>query len=378
MINRRSAEVFHPGEFIREELEARNWSQVELAEIIGRKPNVVSELIMGKRSVTPEMAKALGDAFGTSAQYWMNLESAYQLWHAKDTDNVIARRAKLYQIAPIKEMVKRHWIEPSDNIQVFEKRVVRFFEIESLDDSIEFPHAARKATQDITPAQVAWLFRAKQLARAIHVSSFSDKSFKKGLSELKKLLPNVHDVRYIPRILAEAGIRFLIVEHLPQTRIDGVTFWLDEKSPVIVLSLRFDRIDWFWYTLSHELGHVERQDGLKNDLILDTNLVGEEGEVSSQKSEAEREADLFAAEFLIKKADLDNFILRIRPLYGKQKILNFANRIGVHPGIVVGQLQFRKEIPWSSYRPMLDKVRNLIIQSALTDGWEQSPIYKEA
>ncbi|MGA9111331.1 MAG: helix-turn-helix domain-containing protein, partial [Smithella sp.] len=70
MINKKVAEVFPPGEFIKEELEARNWSQTELAEIIGRQPNVISELIMGKRSITPETANALGDAFGTSAQYW--------------------------------------------------------------------------------------------------------------------------------------------------------------------------------------------------------------------------------------------------------------------------------------------------------------------
>jgi hypothetical protein len=58
--------------------------------------------------------------------------------------------------------------------------------------------------------------------------------------------------------------------------------------------------------------------------------------------------------------------------YGKQKITGFANRIGVHPGIVVGQLQFRKEIPWSSYRQMLEKVRSIVIQSTLTDGWGQT------
>lgn len=377
MTDRKVAEVFPPGDFIKEELEARNWSQLELAEIIGRHPRVVNEIIMGKRSIAPEIAKALGDALGTSAQYWMNLESAYQLWRAKDADNEIARRARLYELAPIKDMVKRHWLEHSENIDVLEKQVTQFFGITSLDDPIRLPHAARKNTPELTPAQRAWIFRARHLAHAITARPFSEHSFKHGLSQLKQLLQSAQEARHVPRILAEAGIRFLILEHLPQTRIDGVTFWLDDKSPVIALSLRFDRIDWFWYTLSHELGHVEHRDGLIHTIMLDTDLVGDDSQKLEQKPAAEQHADSFAAELLIEQAALDNFIQRVRPLYGKQRILGFANRIAVHPGIVVGQLQFRKEIPWSSYRPMLEKVKHIVINSTLTDGWGQSyPLYK--
>ena len=376
MTDRKIAEAFPPGDFLKEELEARNWSQVELAEIIGRQPYVVNELIMGKRPITPEIAKALGEAFGTSAQYWMNLESIYQLWRTRDSDNVISRRAKLYQLAPIKEMIKRHWLEPSENIEVLESRVKHFFGIKSLDETPQLKHAARKKTQEISPSQMTWLFRAKQLAYGVHAKAFSDQSFNDGLARLKQLLHNVQEIRHVPKIMGESGIRFLVVEQLPQTRIDGVTLWLDNKSPVIVLSLRFDRIDWFWYTLAHELGHVKNRDGLKN-IVLDTNLVGEDAQKTEEKSEAERKADLFAVEFLVETENLDNFIMRVGPLYGKQKILGFANRIGVHPGIVVGQLQFRKEIPWSSYRQMLEKVRHNIIQSSLTDGWgHMLPIVK--
>lgn len=379
MTDKKVAEVFPPSEFIKEELEARNWGQIELAEIIGRLPKVVNDLIMGKRPITPEIAKSLGDAFGTSAQYWMNLESAYQLWHIKDTDNVISRRSKLYQIAPIKEMIRRHWLESSDNIKVFEKRVECFFETNTLDKPIYFPCAPRKrGTQEISSSQMAWLFRAKQLAKAVHVKKFSDRSFKNGLNQLKKLLHNAQEIRHIPKILADSGIRFLIVEHLPKTKIDGVAFWLDENSPVIVLSMRFDRIDWFWYTLLHELGHVKRRDGWTHAMSIDSDLVGDKDKLLEKKPEAEKQADLFATEFLITQSELKDFILRVSPLYGKQKILGFAKRICVHPGIVVGQLQFQQEIPWSSYRQILEKIKHIITHSTLTDGWGQTPILKEA
>src|SRR6266566_3935076 len=73
------AEVFPPGEVIREELAERGWSQVELADIMQRPPRVVSEILAGKRAITPETAKGLGAAFGTGATFWINLEGSYQL-----------------------------------------------------------------------------------------------------------------------------------------------------------------------------------------------------------------------------------------------------------------------------------------------------------
>ena len=72
-------ETFPPGDYIREEIEARGWTQRDLADILGRPPQIVSEIVTGKQPLTPELASLLGDAFGTSAQVWLNLENAYQL-----------------------------------------------------------------------------------------------------------------------------------------------------------------------------------------------------------------------------------------------------------------------------------------------------------
>src|SRR5437870_4776428 len=77
------AEAFPPGEFLREELEARGWTQLDLAEILGVTPGHINDVIKGKASITPESAKALGTAFDVDPQYWMNLESIYQLWRVR-------------------------------------------------------------------------------------------------------------------------------------------------------------------------------------------------------------------------------------------------------------------------------------------------------
>jgi HTH-type transcriptional regulator / antitoxin HigA len=376
MAGRQIAEVFHPGEFIKDELEARGWSQLDLAEILGRDAILINQLIKGKRSITPETAKGLGDAFGTGAEYWMNLESAYQLHKVtggggSGGDDTIARRAKLYERFSIREMVKRGWIEPTDNVDVLEKRVLDFYELPTVDSELKFKHAALKGTSyqaENTAAQNAWMYRARQLARSMKVGTFSEKALADAFERLKGLLLSPEEVRHVPRILAEAGIRFLIVEALPGTRIDGVCFWLGPSSPVIALSVRFDRIDSFWFALMHELDHVKHKEGIE-DPIVDLDLVGDKAVATKDKPEFERRADAAACESLVKHDLLEDFIFRVGPYYSKTKIIGFANRLRIHPGLVVGQLQHREEISYAHNREMLNKVRHMIIPVAITDGW---------
>lgn len=370
MAQRINPEAFTPGEYIREELVERGWTQMDLAEILGRPPQVVNEIVAGKRSITPETARGLGDAFGTSAQVWMNLEASYQLARVSAKDDTVSKRAALYGKAPIKEMQRRGWIETTSNAEILETQVLAFFEISTLDQPIQFHHAARKSRDgSLTSAQLAWLYRARQLARALKVQGkFSAASFNSAVSQLAKLKRDVEEARHIPRVLSEAGIRFLIVEPLPHTKIDGVCFWLDADSPVIALSVRYDRIDWFWHTLMHEIAHVKSKDGMESP-TLDTELVGVDAQPFEDKAEAEKAADLFAVNFLVSPAKLDKFIARVHPLYSKLKISAFANSNEVHPGIVVGQLQYRKKIAYAHSRDLLVKVRNIVISSALTDGW---------
>jgi len=371
---RRIAEAFPPGEFLREELEARGWTQVDLAEILGRPPRVVNEIIAGKRSITPETAKGLGDAFGTGAEYWMNLESAFELWRIK-SDSAVARRARIYSKAPIKEMIRRGWIERSANVEILESNLAAFLGISSLDEEpAVFAHAARKSTsyEAVNTAQRAWLFRARQLSESVQVSArYSDALFDNCIARLQALRGHPQETRRVPAVLAEFGVRFLVVEHLPQTRIDGVCFWRDMESPVIALSMRFDRIDWFWHTLMHELAHVKSRDGLNTTVTLDLDLCTEEPP-TQETLEGEQRANKFAMQALVPQDQLEDFILRNSPLFSTQRIMLFAQRMAVHPGIVVGQLQRRPDgIGYHHSRKLLEKVRDIVIGSALTDGWGQ-------
>ena len=94
MSHRIPAEVSPPGEFLREELETRGWTQADLAEFMGRPLRSINEIINGKKAITAETAIGLGEAFGTSAEYWMNLESAFRLHVARRQRREVPRMAR--------------------------------------------------------------------------------------------------------------------------------------------------------------------------------------------------------------------------------------------------------------------------------------------
>jgi HTH-type transcriptional regulator/antitoxin HigA len=372
MSSKTPAQVLPPGEFIREELEARDWSQVELAQILGKPTQAVNEVLLGKRGITPDMALALAEAFGTSAELWMNLETSYRLSLSRGTDSQIAKRAKLYSFAPVNEMQKRGWIPKGTDSSSVERAILSFFEVESLDAQPHFAAAARKATSyaETTPSQMAWLYRAKHLAELVEVTAtYSKELLRNSLARIRALAADPQELRHLPKTLADAGIRLVVIEHLPKTKIDGAAFWLDADSPVIALSCRYDRVDSIWHTVTHELAHIWNEDGRDGTVQIDSSIVGADRVPSSERPASERKIDEMACSLLVPPDELNSFIRRVRPMYSKVRIIQFANKIGIHPGIVVGQLQHREEIGYQHSREMLVKVREILTATALTDGW---------
>jgi HTH-type transcriptional regulator/antitoxin HigA len=248
----------------------------------------------------------------------------------------------------------------------------------SLDDKPTFQfHAARKATtySEVNLPQVAWLHQARHFAEPLEpMGNFTNHSLRWVLDSLKQAARDTEGVSAAPDILSEAGIRFVVVEHLPKTRIDGATFWLEDGSPVIAMSMRYQRIDHFWHTLFHELGHVMARDGFddKRRGWIDTDLPGSHTPVIGERPASEAAADDFATSSLINPHALEVFISFNRPLFSRRKIVDFARSLDVHPGILVGQLQYRGEILYSHSRDLLVSVRDIIVASAETDGWKKS------
>lgn len=358
--------IEHPGTFIREEIEERGWSQRDLAYILGRPEQAINMILSGKRGISAEMAKALGEAFDVPSEFFLNLQRMYDLSCAREPDPGIAKRARFFQSSfPVREMVKRGWLEDTDPV-LLETQMMRFFQVDNITDIPHIAHAARKTAQyydSLPPDQLAWLFRVRQIAQSIEVPKYSEKRLLDAIPALKALMVAPEEVRHVPRILMECGIRYIIVETLPKAKIDGVCFWLNRQKPVIGMSVRFDRIDNYWFVLRHEIEHILKKHGQQNE-IIDTELL----EKLDRISEEEALANTAATNFCVPSDRMESFIARKPPYISERDLIGFANNLKMHPGIVVGQIH-NKTRDYKYFRKHLVKIRKHLFPSALVDGW---------
>jgi HTH-type transcriptional regulator/antitoxin HigA len=362
-------DVPHPGEFIAEELEARGWMQRDLAYILGMPEQGVNMIIAGKRGISPEMANALGEAFDVSPMFFVNLQKAYDMSRAHAADPAIRRRALFQGTYPVREMIKRGWLEDTE-IGLLEAQLMRFFRKNSIHDIPHLDHAAKKKDySESSPAQLAWLFRVRQVCSEIVVKPYSEAALREAIDNtLPRLTVDPEEARHVPRVLAECGVRFAIVETLPKALIDGVCFWFDARSPVVGMTMRFDRNDNFWFVLRHELEHVLQKDGQgksEEDVTVDVDL---ESAKANGLPPEEVHANAAAQDFCVPKQEIENFLMRKAPFISERDVIGFSRRIGRHPGIVVGQIQHHLERPdWLNR--LKAKIRHIVAPSAVVDGW---------
>lgn len=344
------ARVSPPGRVLSEELEARGWTQKDLAEITGRPIQTINEIIQAKKQITPETALDLAEAFGTSAEFWTNLETNYRLHlarKAQERQQDITRKSKLYSLAPVSELIKRGWIQASDSIQELEKQICDFFGITSIDEPPKLAINFRCA-QDRDPEQIAQLTWAKRVENVVQqqkVGSFDRGKLQASIPSILECTANAEDVAKIPAMLLSLGVHFAIVPHLTKTYLDGAAFYLGDH-PVIALTLRYDRIDSFWFTLMHELGHIVagHQGSYLDDMY---NL-----EVNAEEAEANQ----LAADWLIDATALRNFVSATKPHFSRKAIEAFAQTQKRHPGIVLGRLHHDGSVQHKNLRPLLVKV----------------------
>ena len=349
-------------------MEAKGWTQDDLAAIMGKSRQSVSELVSGKNGITVDTAMMLAAVFEPTAQDWLKWDHMYRLSMADKDVTEVQRRAELYSAAPIRDMVKRGWIRPTMDTWELKAELETFFGSETLADGISFPVATKRTVKlpNLSAAEMAWCFRARQLASTLLCQPFSNPRFVKSQAALRRLTAHPKAASFLPTVLADAGVRFVVIEPLPDVRIDGAAFW-DEKGPVIAVSLRYDRIDGFWFTVMHECAHIRNGDPLSVDAgMVDATkgvIVRLVDDVAEQRANAEAAASLIPTE------EMNSFIRRVGPLYERRRIIQLANRLKVHPGIIVGQLQHRGELGFTTLREFLVKIRDQVISTALTDGW---------
>ena len=306
----------------------------DLVPFIGSRAKV-SEVLSGKRDITMSMARALHRHLGISADVLLNEKGATL---DPTFDSVDPRRF------PLREMAKRSWIPDIPSLQEKAEELIAGL-VERAGGRQATPtflfrktdHRRLNAKTD-QYALAAWLLQLMALAN----SRPADAAYEPGtvtpdfLRQVAELSAAEDGPRQARDFLVHHGITIEFLSHLPRTYLDGAALRLENGRPVIGLTLRYDRVDNFWFCLLHELSHIglHLDEGEDDAFVDDLTLREVEGAGENTK---ETQADEWAEEALIPKAVWDASGILSGP--SAMSVLNLAYEASVHPAIVAGRIR---------------------------------------
>ena len=354
-----------PGEFIKEELEVRNWRQEDLAEILGISLKTVNQLIKNKQTITIETAKLLSKAFGQSPQYWINLDSNYRLRRQEDTRQTRDAEIKgmIYKYMPVTEMVKKGWLSAFRNSNELIARVYNFWDINKLDftflDNAELP-TFRKSdvfAQYNKYYALTWFRMAQTSAQNYSSDQFGRDDLRQLAVSLYSFTVKPNGIELFLNELSNAGVKFFILSHLQKTYIDGASFW-DKSNPVIVYSGRYNRIDNFWFTVAHEIAHILLHLKKKTDYFID--------DLDNISSNVEKEANQYATK-LLRANEITAYFKHFGNYISEKRVVDCSKELNVSPAIVVGVLHHSGLLSRRNLNRYKEKVFELIPETFLAE-----------
>lgn len=311
-------------------MEQQSLTRRDLEAYIGSRSKV-SEVLSRKRPLTLSMIRALNSGLGIPAKVLLQ-ERDPSLLEETDID---------WNRFPLREMIKRNWIKGSlAYLPDHAEDLLRpFFTPLGPPEMI---HAFLRKSKHVRSARTmddnalkAWTVRIIRLAEdnpptVAYRSNTIGLEFMQQLARLSPFDDGPLRARYF---LRDHGISLIIEQHLPQTYLDGAAFLSQSNIPIIGLTLRYDRIDNFWFSLMHELAHIALHMDREITRFYDDLDINDQGDLR------EKEADHLASNALIPAEAWENSLAPVSKSPASAEIL--AEELGIHPAIVAGRI--RKE-----------------------------------
>lgn len=306
----------------------------DLLPFIGSRARI-SEVLSGKRPLTMPMARALHEHLGIPA------EVLFREPGARLGDPLAGVEWTRF---PLKAMANLRWIPKVRNLRAHAQELVQALirraggpDVSGVALFRKNDHARANAKAD-PYALKAWCWKVLADASETRpsVPYKTETVTLDFLRQLARLSWSEEGPRLAKELLAKHGIPLVVVPHLPKTYLDGAALKLADGTPVIGLTLRYDRIDNFWICLLHELAHVGRH--MEND--GDTAFVDDltlRDVVGGREDPKELQADEWAEEALVPRKIWETSAVRQQPT--PMSVINLANALQIHPAIVAGKVR---------------------------------------
>ncbi len=342
-----------PVEAIKFRMEQQGLKYADMVSFFGSKSKV-SEVLNRKRGLSLSMIRALHRELGIPAEVLI-----------ADPDKALPDEITgiEWKRFPLAEMIKYRWLEHESSLQEVKERseeLVRNFLHQAGSCMQHNPVLCRRSLRsdrEMDPyALAAWHAKAlidqKELsAEVLFSKDILDYEF---FNELRRFSFLEKGPLLAAEFLLKLGIKLVTVPHLKGTHLDGAVFYNADRQPVIGITLRYDRVDNFWFTLFHELAHLalhleNLEESFFDDLKSTKNL-----------SAVESEADRFAEQKLIPAQDWKAFYSDYVTM---DDIIIFSREMRMSPAIVAGRIQKERD-NFSVFRKLLGqgKVRSLFGQ----------------
>lgn len=338
-----------PGEFLSELLDERGMTQADLARRTGLSQKHISQLVTGDASLSPTTALLLERVTGMPAHMWSRLEANYQTYRSRqeeleelDSAEVEAWVASM----PVQHLVDRGHIEADRKGPELAAALLSFLGLGSVGafgtwmDSLGLNFRPATGASRRAEALATWLRICDLRSQSMHTAEWDKTAFTPMLSDVADL-STLGAAKWWPALVqrfASAGVALLLEpEFKPETVVNGASWWRTPRQAVLAVSGRRLEADGIQFTILHEAAHLLKHSKKKT-------FVNTDGDIEASDS-LEEEANRFAQSKLIPDDAWSEIELIPMSPKSKGRILDAANSIGVHPGIVLAQLTHRVWVP---------------------------------
>jgi len=345
----------HPGEIIKDELIAIEASQSDFAKLIGIKRSQLNEIIKGKRGINAELAFLLEKTLGIDADFWMEAQKNYEMDLARIKLRESKRLEAIEKFEFIKDKIPYKFFrkekvlsgDPMEDLQKIQSiyQIEDFEQLATIDLQPQFTRFRKSSKLKIEPINIiGWTKLVQNQVKLLTVKEFNQEKQKGLIDKLKKIFKeNENTLVKVQNCLKEYGIKLAYQSKGEKTPVDGVSFW-SEGNPGIGMTLRYNRIDNFAFTLFHELGHIYKH-LVNNNKAEFIDLDPKQESLEYKNSIEEIEADEFAVNNLIDKDHWDEYISRHgEDALNDNSILSFSEEIKIHPSILRGRICYKTGI----------------------------------